>query len=508
MSAGYACGMEEMMKKIALTFDDGPNTVVTPLVLDLLEQYNVKATFFLVGEKITPETAGVMRRAVRMGCELENHSFSHSAMTELTEEEGKAEIEKTDSLIRSFAKTKVRFFRPPYIAMNAETAKGIKYPLICGAGCRDWDENVSVETRVKEVLANAEDGQIVLLHDSDYNMKTVSALKTIIPELLRQDYELVTVSELFSGYGEAPEIGTGRLYSKIERQDDHNRFAKMALVNDLSGFGRCSITVQLPIVSAMGIQGCVLPTAILSNHTGYDSFFYDDYTDKMETYISEWKKLDLRFEGICTGFLGSEQQIDIVRNFLKDFKTAETTVIVDPVMGDDGILYATYNESMCRRLAELLPYADIVTPNLTEACALAELDYGEFSGRLRKAMGAFSGASVSPDSLLESLAERIAAKGPDKVVITGIEREPYISNFYYDKGHCGFVDGIRVGCKRAGTGDVFSALIAGFAVSGTEFVEAIQRTVLILETCMERSSARGIPPADGVCFEEIMRLLH
>lgn len=200
------------MKKIALTFDDGPNTVVTPLILDLLESYGARATFFLIGEKINPETAEVMRRAVRMGCELENHSFSHRAMTELSAVERSAEIEKTDSLIRRFANTEVHFFRPPYIAMNEEAAKEIGYPLICGVGCNDWDENVGVETRVKEVLANAEDGQIVLLHDSDYNVKTYEALKTILPELLRQGYEPVTVSELFSACGEAPEIGTGRLY--------------------------------------------------------------------------------------------------------------------------------------------------------------------------------------------------------------------------------------------------------------------------------------------------------
>ncbi len=477
------------MKKIALTFDDGPNTTVTPLVLDLLEKYGVKGTFFLIGRNISKETAPVIKRAVMMGCEIENHSFTHTAMTELSPEEIKKEINETGGLIKKYARTDVRFFRPPYIAMNEETARLIDYPLICGIGCNDWDESVTVETRIREVLENACDGQIILLHDSEQNYKTWEALKTIIPELLKDGYELVTLEELFAVYGEAYEVGTGRLYSVIEKQDDHNRFRKMALINDLSGFGRCSLTVQLPIVSVLGIQGCVLPTAIFSNHTAYDSFFYEDYTDRMEAYIAEWEKLGLEFQGICTGFLGSERQIDIVRGFMEKFKKKGTAVIVDPVMGDDGVVYPTYSQAMCRRLEELLPFADIVTPNLTEACILSGEDYGDYSD----------------ENKLLDIAERIAAKGPKKIVITGIANEPYISNFWYEKGKHGFVNSKKIGCRRAGTGDMFSALIAGYAVRGDEFVKAVKKTASVIERCMEKSSKYGLPLADGVCFEEIMK---
>lgn len=479
------------MKKIALTFDDGPNNTVTPLILDLLEEYGAKATFFLIGEKISDETAKVMRRTVKMGCEIENHSFTHTAMTELSEEDRRTEIEKTSELIKKYTKTKVCFFRPPYIAMNEEVAKDIDYPLICGEGCDDWDENVSAETRIKAVLGNACDGQIVLLHDTYYNYKTYEALKTIVPELIARGYELVTLNELFASYGVAPEARTGRMYSRIEKEEDHNRFPKMALINDLSGFGRCSLTVQLPIVSALGIQGCVLPTAIFSNHTAYDSFFYEDYTDKMEAYIAEWEKLGLEFQGICTGFLGSEHQIDIVRDFIKKFKKNDTKVIVDPVMGDDGVIYSTYNEEMCRRLEELLPFADIVTPNLTEACILSGEEYREYTDKVK---------------LLE-IAEKIAAKGPKKIVITGIAKEPYISNFWYENGKYGFVNGRKIGCRRAGTGDVFSSLIAGYAVRGDDFVRSVKKTTTVLEHCMEKSTELGLPLPDGVCFEAVMKEL-
>ena len=114
----------------------------------------------------------------------------------------------------------------------------------------------------------------------------------------------------------------------------HNKQKKIAIINDMSGFGRCSIAVELPIISRMKIQGCPLPTAILSNHTGFDSFFFDDYTDKMTAYMTEWKKLDLQFNGICTGFLGSKQQIEIVEKFMEMFKTDSNITLIDPVMGD------------------------------------------------------------------------------------------------------------------------------------------------------------------------------
>ncbi|MBO8462630.1 MAG: bifunctional hydroxymethylpyrimidine kinase/phosphomethylpyrimidine kinase, partial [Firmicutes bacterium] len=117
---------------------------------------------------------------------------------------------------------------------------------------------------------------------------------------------------------------------------------RVALINDMTGFGRCSIAVQLPIISAMGVQGCILPTAILSAHTGYPTYYFDDYTSHMEAYMNNWKELDVTFDGITTGFLGSKEQIELVIQFIEKFRMKHTKVIVDPVMGDDGVLYATY----------------------------------------------------------------------------------------------------------------------------------------------------------------------
>ena len=150
---------------------------------------------------------------------------------------------------------------------------------------------------------------------------------------------------------------------------------KLALVNDVTGYGRCSIAVALPIVSALKVQGCILPTAILSVHTGFHDYYLDDYTDHMTPYIDSWKKNDLTFDGISTGFLGSVRQIDMVLDFLRDFKGPDTKVIVDPVMGDNGRIYASYTQDMCDEMRRLLSAADVLTPNLTEACELLGVPY-------------------------------------------------------------------------------------------------------------------------------------
>ena len=128
---------------------------------------------------------------------------------------------------------------------------------------------------------------------------------------------------------------------------------KIAVINDISGFGRCSIAVSLPIISYLGVQCCPVPTSIFSNHTGYPHFFFDDYTDRMPAYIANWKKLGLTFEGITTGFLGSVRQIRIVKEFIREFSRENTLIIIDPVMGDNGRLYSTYTKELCEEMKQL-----------------------------------------------------------------------------------------------------------------------------------------------------------
>ena len=184
-------------KYVALTFDDGPNTVVTPQVLDLLEQYGIPASFFVIGSNITPESAAVMKRAHDMGCDIENHSFTHPALPSLTAKQMQDEIARTSALIEQYTGEAPRFLRPPYLAMSQSLADAVDLTFIGGYCPNDWDASVTVQQRIDGALANIVDGDVLLLHEFAENSPTVEALRTIIPELLARGFEFVTISRLF-----------------------------------------------------------------------------------------------------------------------------------------------------------------------------------------------------------------------------------------------------------------------------------------------------------------------
>lgn len=200
-------------KAIALTFDDGPNEETTPLILDKLKKYGAKGTFFLMGDEINPASARVAKRAFDMGCELANHSRTHTAFTELTAEEMQSELDYTSDKIVEICGVKPKYFRPPYIAVNEEMFRIIDYPMVCGYGCDDWDPNVTVKQRADRILSSAADGRIILLHDSRGNIRTVEALDIIITNLFSRGYLFLTLSELFERHGITPQRGI--LYSSV-----------------------------------------------------------------------------------------------------------------------------------------------------------------------------------------------------------------------------------------------------------------------------------------------------
>ena len=136
---------------------------------------------------------------------------------------------------------------------------------------------------------------------------------------------------------------------------------KIAVINDISGFGKCSLTVSLPIISALGIECNPIPTAILSNQTGYDDFYSVDFTENMTPYIDIWKKQNVHFDAILTGYLASEKQVDVILDFIENFKDENTLVFVDPVMADDGVMYDTYDENLCEKVKK--PYGDNIHHN-------------------------------------------------------------------------------------------------------------------------------------------------
>ncbi|MBQ8515090.1 MAG: polysaccharide deacetylase family protein [Ruminococcus sp.] len=213
--AGAGAETEADSKLIALTFDDGPNTYTTPQVLDLLEEYDAQATFFLVGDKISEESAEVVKRAYHMGCEIGSHSRTHSDMAGMTAEEIQAEMEYVDEYVYSLIGTYPKVFRPPYLSVSQTMFDSIDQTFITGYSSGDSNAEKTAQDVVDSVLASAKDGAIILMHDFYGNDKTVEALRTILPELQSQGYEFVTVTELFERRGETPVHGI--CYTEVQK---------------------------------------------------------------------------------------------------------------------------------------------------------------------------------------------------------------------------------------------------------------------------------------------------
>lgn len=205
-----------MAKYISLTFDDGPNLGDDHTMndmLDLLEKNDVVGSFFLIGNKINDENAKVIKRAFDMGCDIENHSWTHPAMPELTKEEMIEEYEKCDQAIIKITGKKPEFFRPPFIAVNDLMHQVIPTPFIQGHGCKDWEPDVSAEERIKMLEEGTKDGVLYLLHVMEGNINTLKALEYLIPKLKKDDYTFVTVPEMFRIKGISFQGHTGKLYT-------------------------------------------------------------------------------------------------------------------------------------------------------------------------------------------------------------------------------------------------------------------------------------------------------
>ncbi|MCL2254744.1 MAG: pyridoxamine kinase [Lachnospiraceae bacterium] len=273
----------------------------------------------------------------------------------------------------------------------------------------------------------------------------------------------------------------------------HNKQKKIAAISDLTGFGRCALSVAMPIVSYMKVQCCPVPTSIFSNHTAYQEYSFFDCTGQLTDYMAKWKKLNLKFEGILSGFLGSAAQIDMVIHFVTHFRTGRTKVIVDPIMGDHGKIYATYTEEMCDGIRRLVSLADIVTPNLTECCKLTDVSYKEKNWKKKE---------------LHAMAEMLHAMGPEKIVITGIPQGNFIANYIYEYGKTPRLFRThKIGADRSGTGDIFASIIAADAVNGVAFERSVKKASNFIKRCVARSIEMDIPRTDGVCFEEVIHML-
>ncbi len=279
---------------------------------------------------------------------------------------------------------------------------------------------------------------------------------------------------------------------------------KVALINDLSGFGKCSLTAAIPVISVMGIQACPLPTAVLSAQTGFENYYCDDYTDRMDYFTEEWKKMEVSFDGIYSGFLADAKQIEKVMHFLDEFRKEDTLFLADPVLGDHGETYDIYSDDLLKGMKELTLRADVITPNLTELCLLADEDYQVLTA-----------GKTEEDYLsrIKKVCHKLLAKARVKqtIIVTGIIQEndgkAYVGNMAVGADGSFYVETPYTGKGFSGTGDLFASVICGALLKELPVEEAVRKATDFLQEAIEDASEENIPRNHGVQFEKYLRKL-
>lgn len=292
--------------------------------------------------------------------------------------------------------------------------------------------------------------------------------------------------------------GMSPIYVPVMKGLNMNKIPKIMAINDMSGVGRCSLTVITPIMSALGCQVCPLPTALLSNHSEYKEFYFFDFTNHMAEYFSYWEKNNALFDCVYSGFIGSEEQINIILNIINRVKKKnnEALILVDPVMGDHGFTYATYNDEMIAKMSHLVKKADIITPNLTEASILLGKEY--------------SNEKVTIPQLKEYLKE-LCSLGPKISLITGVTTEDnqHVNVCYNreeDKFWMAPFDYIDI--RYPGTGDLFTSLLLGYYMKGKSLPEAMEEAARFVSLAVHATYEAKTLSSEGVIFEKIMKELY
>ena len=280
---------------------------------------------------------------------------------------------------------------------------------------------------------------------------------------------------------------------------------KIAVLNDLSGMGKCSLTAAIPVISVMGIQACPLPTAVLSAQTGFPSYYWDDYTDRMDAIMEEWKKMDFYPDGIYTGFLADARQADKAVEFIEQFAKEDTKILIDPVMGDNGEEYTIYAEALCEKMRFLVRRATVITPNLTEALLLL---YGA-----QRAHVLWTELSLMEEERLlkftESTGKALSNVFDTEVVITGIdlharENHQEMGNLICKDGVQTWVSTVKEGGSYSGTGDLFASVLSAGMVKGMDTVDSVRKAVKFLSKGIHDAVLEGTDRNEGICFERYL----
>ncbi len=277
-----------------------------------------------------------------------------------------------------------------------------------------------------------------------------------------------------------------------------NPVTKAAAIHDMSGFGRVSLSVIIPILSTMGVQACPLPTAVLSTHTGgYTNYSFIDLTENMVAMIGHWKSLNLSFDAIYSGFLGSPRQVDIVMDFIRTFKRDDQLVVVDPVMGDDGKPYGPMTGEMILEMKKLVVLADVITPNFTEAAFLLDETY----------------KTVIEEKEAKDWILRLAESGIKKVVMTSVpvpgkKRQSSVIAYDRDDGRFWKIDCNYIPAYYPGTGDIFASVIVGSLLQGDSLPIALDRAVQFVSIAIRATFGYRYPTREGVLLERVLNTLR
>ena len=261
---------------------------------------------------------------------------------------------------------------------------------------------------------------------------------------------------------------------------------RVAAVHDMSGYGKCSLTVALPVLSACGVEVCPLCTSLLSANTLFPGFTFFDYTPYMQAHIDHWKRLGLKFDSVYSGFLGSTRQIDFVKQLKSDFDSG--LLVVDPVLGDNGKLIPIFDATLVAGMRDLVAVADCATPNVTEACLLTDQTY--------------HGDALSREEC-EALCRQVLALGCKTIVLTGVLRDGLLINAGLDQqGY--FERSIHeLPYHQHGTGDLFTSTLLGALMRGYPLRQAVDSAAHFVYDCMEYG--RELPDVfdRGVAFEPL-----
>ena len=275
-----------------------------------------------------------------------------------------------------------------------------------------------------------------------------------------------------------------------------NRVKKVAAVHDLSGMGRVSLTVVIPVLSTMGFQVCPLPTAVLSNHTQYPSFSFLDLTDEMPRIIAEWEKLGVQFDAIYTGYLGSPRQVHIVSDFIDSFRQPDSLVMIDPVLGDNGKLYANFDMDMVKEMQQLIKKADVITPNMTELFYLLDMPYKDYL----------------TDEELKTYLRQLSERGPEIVIVTSV---PVVGDANKTSVYAYNREGDRywkITCSYLpahypGTGDTFTSVVTGALLQGDSLPVALDRAAQFILQGIRATFGYEYDNREGILLEKVLHNL-